>query len=78
MKKSMGKWTLICGILGVVFYFMHDIIGARYYPGYEWMKQAVSDLTAADAPSFAAASALSPVRAYLRTTAVETYRGLLA
>ena len=54
--KSLGRWTLVCGVLSVLFYFLHDVIGARYYPGYEWTKQAVSDLTATDAPSFAVAS----------------------
>ena len=34
--KSLGKWTLFCGILSVLFYFLHDVIGAQYYPGYEW------------------------------------------
>ena len=54
--KRLGRWTLICGLLSVVFYFLHDVIGAQNYPGYEWTKQAVSDLTATDAPSFAVAS----------------------
>lgn len=54
--QSLGKWTIVCGILSVVFYFLHDVMGAQNYPGYEWMKQAVSDLTAADAPSFVVAS----------------------
>ena len=61
MIKSLGKWTLVCGILSVLFYFLHDVIGAQYYPGYEWMKQAVSDLTAADAPSFVVASGFTTV-----------------
>ena len=54
--KTLGKWTLVCGILSALFYLLHDVIGAQYYPGYEWTKQAVSDLTATDAPSFAVAS----------------------
>ena len=43
------------------FLLLHDVIGARSYPGYEWMKQAVSDLTAADAPSFVVASGFMTV-----------------
>ena len=53
-KNSSGcikYWILICGILSVVFYLLHDLIGARAYSGYNWMAQAVSDLTAVDAPS---------------------------
>lgn len=34
-----------------------------YYPGYNWMSQAVSDLTATDAPSFVVANGLSTVYA---------------
>ncbi len=33
----------------------------RAYPGYDWMRQAVSDLTAVDAPSFSIASRFSSV-----------------
>ncbi len=44
-KESQKYWILICGILNVVFYLLHDCIGARFYPGYNWMAQAVSDLT---------------------------------
>ena len=59
--KSLGRWTLVCGVTSVIFYFLHDVIGAQYYPGYEWTKRAVSDLTATDAPSFAVASGLVTV-----------------
>lgn len=55
-KNQLWILVLACGVLAVVFYFLHDIIGAANYPGYRWMEQAVSDLTATDAPSFAVAS----------------------
>lgn len=48
--RRIGKWTLILGIANLVFYLMHDVIGAINYPGYKWMEQAVSDLTAEDSP----------------------------
>ncbi len=51
IKKRIGIWTFVCGIFNVIFYLLHDIIGAMNYPGYDWMSQAVSDLTAIDAPS---------------------------
>ena len=54
-------WILVCGILNIVFYLLHDIIGARAYPGYNWMVQAVSDLTAVNAPSRVIASGLSNI-----------------
>ena len=56
MKNSMWKLVAVCGVLSVVFYLLHDIIGAANYPGYCWTKQAVSDLTATDSPSFAVAT----------------------
>lgn len=51
MQKQMKLWALTTGVLSVLFYVLHDIIGAMYYPGYNRMTQAVSDLTAIDAPS---------------------------
>ena len=51
-NKRLINWLCLSGILGIVFYLLHDIIGAMYYPNYNWLSQAVSDLTAKDAPSF--------------------------
>jgi len=59
--RRMSLWACICGILGVVCYLLHDVIGAANYPGYQWTKQAVSDLTATDAPSYAIARGLSGI-----------------
>ena len=58
---SLRYWLLISGILNAVFYLLHDCIGARFYPGYNWMAQAVSDLTATDAPSRLIASELTKI-----------------
>ena len=61
-KKSLiNYFVLFSGILSAVFYLLHDIIGAANYPGYDWKSQAVSDLTATDAPSFAIAGGFSHV-----------------
>ena len=49
--RRIGWWTLILGIANAVFYLLHDVIGALNYPGYKWMEQAVSDLTAEDSPA---------------------------
>ena len=38
--------------MSLIFYLLHDIIGALNYPNYNWLKQAVSDLTAVDSQSF--------------------------
>ena len=61
IKKQMKIWILVCGILAIVFYVLHDIVGALNYPGYKWMEQAVSDLTATDAPSRTVAGGLTTI-----------------
>ena len=62
MKKyKLINWLCFSGVIAAVFYLLHDIIGAANYPGYDWASQAVSDLTATDAPSFAVASGLTTV-----------------
>jgi len=60
-KHKLVNWLCLSGIIAAIFYLLHDIIGAANYPGYNWASQAVSDLTATDAPSFAIASGLSHV-----------------
>ena len=55
-KKSLINWLCLSGVLSIIFYLLHDIMGANSYPGYNWMSQAVSDLTAVDSPSFVVAS----------------------
>ena len=59
--KSLTHIFCLSGIVAIIFYLLHDIIGAANYPGYNWMSQAVSDLTATDAPSFIVANGLSTV-----------------
>ncbi len=61
IKKQMKIWILVCGIFAIVFYVLHDIVGALNYPGYKWMEQAVSDLTATDAPSRTVAGGLTTI-----------------
>ena len=60
-NKKLINWLCLLGILSFVFYLLHDIVGAMNYPGYDWMSQAVSDLTATDAPSFVVTSGLVTV-----------------
>ena len=60
-KKKLINWLCLSGILSVIFYLLHDIIGAINYPGYNWMSQAVSDLTSTDAPSFIIARGYSSI-----------------
>ena len=60
-NKKLVNWLCLTGVVGAIFYLLHDIIGAANYPGYNWASQAVSDLTATDAPSFVVANGLSTV-----------------
>ena len=55
-KKKLINWLALSGILSIIFYLLHDIVGTMNYPGYNPMSQAVSDLTATDSPSFIIAS----------------------
>ena len=59
--KKLINWLCLLGVFGFVFYLLYDIIGAMNYPGYDWKAQAVSDLTATDAPSFVVASGLTTI-----------------
>ena len=59
MKKSLLEKL---GLLGVVSFFSYTaavVFAPLAYPGYNWMAQAVSDLSAADAPSRALWNQLS-------------------
>ena len=60
-NRKLTNWFCLSGVIGLVFYILHDIVGAMYYPNYDWMSQAVSDLTATSAPSFVIASGLSSI-----------------
>ena len=55
-NKKLINWLCLSGVISIIFYLLHDIIGAMNYPGYNWMSQAVSDLTSTDAPSFIVAN----------------------
>ena len=55
-NKKLINYFCLSGIISIIFYILHDVIGTMNYPGYNWMSQAVSDLTATDAPSFVVAS----------------------
>lgn len=58
-KRDMGNWFVLSGVAAGLFYFLHVLLGQLAYPGYDWLRQAVSDLTAADSPARGVASAFS-------------------
>ena len=51
MKKTLLNY---CGLLGIVAFLSY-----MAYPGYDWMAQAVSNLSAANAPSLSLWNQLS-------------------
>lgn len=51
-KRTLENWISLSCVIAFLFYFLHVIIGQNNYPDYNWMKQAVSDLTAIDSPSY--------------------------
>ncbi|NLT39977.1 MAG: DUF998 domain-containing protein [Clostridiales bacterium] len=51
MKKSLVQWCGLLGIVSLLSYTAAVVFSPLAYPGYNWMAQAVSDLSASNAPS---------------------------
>ena len=49
--KNIIKLLPLSGAAGVVFYFLHVLLGTFFYTGYDSTAQAISDLTASNSPS---------------------------
>ncbi|WP_461246062.1 DUF998 domain-containing protein [Treponema sp. R6D11] len=50
-ENKFVKLISLLGILSVILYFLHIILGEIFYEGYNPLAQAVSDLTASSSPS---------------------------
>ena len=59
MNSKLVRLLSLSGVVAAVFYFLHIFFGTQNYPNYSSLSQAVSDLTATDAPSFVIASRFS-------------------
>ncbi len=59
MKKSLTQRLGLLGIVSLLSYTAAVVFSPLAYPGYDWMAQAVSDLSAANAPSLALWNQLS-------------------
>ena len=59
MKKTLVQKLGLLGVVSLLSYTAAVIFSPLAYPGYDWMAQAVSDLSAADAPSLALWNQLS-------------------
>lgn len=53
MKKSLLQKSGLLGVVSFLSYTAAVVFAPLAYPGYRWMAQAVSDLSAANAPSLA-------------------------
>ncbi|MDD3413868.1 MAG: DUF998 domain-containing protein [Lachnospiraceae bacterium] len=51
MKRSLIQWMGILGVVSLISYIAAVVFSPIAYPGYNWMAQAVSDLSAVNAPS---------------------------
>lgn len=51
MKRTLINWLGLLGILSFLSYTAAVVFSPSAYPGYDWKSQAVSDLSAANAPS---------------------------
>ena len=51
MNRKLINWLGLTGIAALISYTLAVIISPSAFPGYNWMEQAVSDLSAESAPS---------------------------
>lgn len=58
-STKLVRLLSLSGVAAAIFYFLHVYFGIQNYPNYSSMTQAVSDLTATDAPSYIIASRFS-------------------
>lgn len=59
MKRSLNQKLGLLGVVSFLSYTAAVVFAPLTYPGYNWMAQAVSDLSAANAPSLALWNQLS-------------------
>ena len=59
MKRTLTQKLGLLGVLSVLSYTAAVVLAPLAYPGYNWMAQSVSDLSAANAPSLALWNQLS-------------------
>ncbi|MDR0820900.1 MAG: DUF998 domain-containing protein [Oscillospiraceae bacterium] len=52
-KRTLINWLGLLGIVSLLSYTAAVVLSPLAYPGYDWKSQAVSDLSAANAPSLA-------------------------
>ena len=51
MQRTLAQKLGLLGLISLASYALAVLLAPLAYPGYHWMAQAVSDLSAANAPS---------------------------
>ena len=51
MNRKLINWLGLTGIVAFISYTLAVVISPSAFPGYNWLEQAVSDLSADSAPS---------------------------
>ncbi|MBQ9006526.1 MAG: DUF998 domain-containing protein [Atopobiaceae bacterium] len=51
MRRQLINWMGMAGVVSLLSYTAAVVLASQAYPGYDWMSQAVSDLSATTAPS---------------------------
>lgn len=70
MKRTLMQRLGLLGVLSFCSYAAAVVFAPLDYPGYDWLAQAVSDLSAADAPSLALWNRLSALYNVCEVTCV--------
>ena len=58
-NKTLPNWLGLLGVVSFLSYLAAVVFSPSQYPGYDWKRQAVSDLSAADSPALALWNQLS-------------------
>ena len=58
-NRKVRQCLSLFGLFGILFYFLHIVLGSIFYKGYNPFAQAISDLTASNSPSRNIASIFS-------------------
>lgn len=51
MERKLINWAGLTGVMSLISYVAAVVFAPSAFPGYDWMSQAVSDLSAEAAPS---------------------------
>ena len=70
MKRTLIQYLGLLGVLSFLSYAAAVVFAPLAYPGYDWMAQAVSDLSAANSPSLALWNRLSALYNVCETACV--------